>query len=666
MNKLKIYLSIAFLLSVFTACNDDFIQRDPLTKPAEGSALKTTTELELYLNQLYGLYIEGHQTGWADSNQWSPLNVSGSHLMHDDMRSDNATQPSQNADDRLIGTHKTPQSAHKNNGWNWENLKQVNYFLRNYRAAEISVDNPDKLNRYAAEAYFFKAYDYYQKVLYFGEVPWLTWDLNVDSPELYSARTPREQLMDSVMWCVDYAAKNAIDATDSKNGGADGRINKDMANFLKARIALFEGTFRKYHTELGLQSTSGKYLEECVKACKAIIATGNYRLYQDNSGQAYWKVFTFKQDPKADGNNEAILARVYDGPKLGHAAQKYYEYNDWRNCRHGATRGLIDEYLCEDGRPIYTGGTEGSYQVNPLFEGYDGMWKELDNRDPRLRQTVAKPGEYITVYNRDLGVFGIDEVGIYYPVISYTTTSNPVGQYQSTVTGYRFIKHWMGDKAQANAITQGWQTAVEFRYGEVLIMLAEAEAELGTISNATLDLTINALRERGGFDFAKYPNAKLTLGNIPADPRMDAINTKYLDYPVSPILREIRRERRVEMAQEGRRYADLMRWKAGKFLTLPMRGMKYTAEKQKLYDGSRASKPIVNPVTGYKEWANEAIVGKQVFLDGDGFIICYPRSINVVDGQLPWNDYRYYFPIPMEELIMNPNLKQNSGWDAPQ
>ena len=87
--------------------------------------------------------------------------------------------------------------------------------------------------------------------------------------------------------------------------------------------------------------------------------------------------------------------------------------------------------------------------------------------------------------------------------------------------------------------------------------------------------------------FAKYPNAKLTLTNIPADPRLDAIYAKYLDYSVTPIIREIRRERRVETMMEGMRYEDLMRWKAGRLFTVPVRGMKMTQEKIELYSKNR-------------------------------------------------------------------------------
>lgn len=649
--KIKFIISSLLVVGtvVFSSCNDDFMQKDPTQELAEGSFLKNEGDLPIYLNQLYDLYAEGHKRGWADGRS-APFNLSGSDIIVWDQMSDN-TVKSGNVDGRLDNSFKTPQEG-TGTGWEWTNLRKVNYFLRHYREAEGSVANPSDLNKWAAEARFFKAWDYYKKIMMLGEVPWLEYDLNVDSPELYGPRTPRAELMDSVLWTINYA----VEHIQKGDGNPTGRINKDMANFLKARICLFEGTFRKYHTELGLQSSANKFLEECVTACEAIIATGNYELY-NTGGNPYWKLFTFKGTTVP--HKEAILARVYDGKNLGHATQRYYEANDSRYSV-GATKGLLEEYLCEDGRPIYIGGTEGSYTVNPLFKGYDGLWEELDNRDPRLRQTIAKPGEYVTIHNRDIGTTDINIVGIIYPGVGYN--GGGVGGYGTTVTGYRYIKHWMDDVDERNAITNGQQTAIMFRYAEVLLMLAEAKAELGTINQGDLDRTINKLRERAGFNFVKYPTAKLTMGNIPADPRLDAIYASKLDYSVSALLREIRRERRIELVMEGLRYADLMRWKAGKLMTVPLRGLKFTAEKQKMFNGS-LSNGVKNPVTGILETAGTSIINKDVFIDKDGFIIAYPRSPRITDGILPWDDMRYYWPIPLDELDLNKKLTQNPGWE---
>jgi hypothetical protein len=653
MKKIKYGLLTSLLASIalLSSCNDSFLQQDPIQELAEGSFLKNEGDLPLYLNQLYPIYIQGHQSGWAYDRIAPFYDVQGSHILNPDIFSDNAVRRG-SASSRLNESYTVPGSG-TNEGWSWGNLRTVNYFLRNYHAAESSVNDPSELNKWAAEAYFFKAWDYYRKVMIFGDVPWYVSDLNVDSPELFAPRTPRAEVMDSVLKCINFAVEHIADG-----GSSYGRINRDMANFLKARICLFEGTFRKYHTELGLQGTANKFLEECVTACEAIIATGRYQLYSAGS-DPYYKMFTFKVTPDADGNKEAILARVYDGASdaRGHCTQRYWDQNNSASGRFaiGATRGLVDEYLCADGRPIYIGGTEGNYTLNPLFKGYDGAdWRELTDRDPRLKQTVAYPGEYRTITPTSTGEPNRDKYGIIYPRIGYNDGT-------STVTGYLFVKHWMADIDEYNATTRGLQTALVFRYAEALLMLAEAKAELGTLNDNDLDRTINKLRERAGFDFSKYPGSRLTLGNIPADPRLDRIYAEKLDYALSPILREIRRERRVEMALEGLRYEDLMRWKAGKLLTVPLRGMKFTAEKQKLYDGSneKPSTPInANSVTAVK-----AVINTDVFTDSEGFIIGYPRDARVNQGVLPWSDKRYYWPIAKDQLELNKNLTQTPGWE---
>ena len=601
--KIKKYILALGLVSMLVGCNDDFMERYPLDNVTDENFWQTESDLKLYLNKLYPAYIKGHGDGWSQDKYITPLPVTGSPLAYGDFYSDNCVRTGSEPKE-LAGLNKIPTGA-GSGGWSWTNLRTINFFLQRYQRSNLPAQ---KLEQYAGEAYFFKALDYYKKVLFFGDVPWLTRDLNVDSEEL----------------------------------------NKDMANFLKARICLFEGTYRKYHKELNLNGT--KFLQECVTACNELL--GKYSLYTDNSGESYWKMFTAYD---FSNNKEVILGRTYIQDEFGHAFQRYYDQNNSNRQSMGATRGFIDEYLCVDGRPIYIGGSEGNYEENPNFEGY-GMWRELENRDPRLVQTICRPGEHVTIYEG--GIVSLEENGINYPKINYNTSG-------STVTGYRVIKHWMGDMEEQDRTTNGIQAAIEFRYGELLLMYAEAKYELeGTLSQADVDMTINALRERAGFDFAKYPTSKLVVGQEPADPRLDKIYAEKLDYPVSPLLREIRRERRVELAMENHRYEDLMRWKAGKLLTVPLRGMQMTDEMLELYSGKYEKKDTSKP--GAERFsATKATVDKDIFLDEDGFIICYPKSPYkyTIKGTLPWEDYRYLWPIPREEITMNPQLEQNPGWE---
>lgn len=644
---MKAYLSnlllVFWIVLLLSACNDKFLQQDPQQNLAKETSLKSESELTIYLNNLYGRYIEGHQNGWATTRS-VPFIHSGSHLITGDFLSDNLVARG-NVSSRLDNSYLTPVGGN-DVGWSWSNLRSINYFLQNYTNALPAVDNKlQRLDSYLGEALFFKAWDYYNKVMLFGDVPWYEKDLNIDSEGLFAPRASRVLIMDSVLYCINEAFEKLPDIANRPHG----RVNKDMAAFLKARIGLFEGSFRTYHTELGLTSSAQKFLNAAVEASEYLIKTGRYSLY-NTGANPYWKLFTFKRNPITDGHKEAVLARTYDGVTVGHATQRYWDQNNSVSSRAagGATKGLVDEYLCIDGRPIYLSGTSGSYVTNPLFQGYDGMWTELENRDPRLKQTIGSPGEYRSIFNARTGVWGEEENGITYPRLSYNNGT-------STVTGYTIVKHWMGDRPENEATTLGSQTAIEFRYAEALLIFAEAKALLGTITQADIDNTINQLRARAGFDFDKYPDSRLVIGNEPHDPRLDGIYATLKIPAITPLMREIRRERRVELAVEGMRYEDLMRWKAGMLLTVPLRGMKFTNAKEILYDGKNTTKPII---------AIREVVNRDVFLDAERFIIAYPRSPRITAGQLPWDDRRYYWPLPLEDLTLNRKLTQNDGWEG--
>lgn len=634
---IKNYILALGFVSMLSGCNDSFMERYPLDVPTDETFWTSEGDLKLYLNKLYPIYIQGHSSGWADKQYLYPTPVTGSPLAYGDVFSDNCVRTG-NEFTELAEAKKIPTGSGADaNGWSWGNLRTINFFLTRYQRADLPKTT---LNMYAAEVYFFKAWEYYKKVLTFGDVPWMTKDLNIDSEELFAKRTPRAEVMDSVLMCLN----RAVEHLPEKGKEQDGRLNKDMANFLKARICLFEGTYRKYHKQLNLNGD--KFLKECETACNALI--GKYSLYDKGGKDSYYKMFIAKGSDAFDNNPEVILGRTYILNLYGNAFQRYYGQNNSNRQAMGATRALVEEYLCADGRPIYASGSEGNYELNPLFKGY-GMWRELDNRDPRLTQTICRPGEYVSIYlsGKTDAAYGIE-----YPKLAYNANG-------AAVTGYRFIKHWMGDKEEEDAVINGVQAAIEFRYAELLLTYAEVKYELyQTLSQADVDLTINALRLRAGFDFDKYPSARLIVGQEPADPRLDKIYADKLDYTVTPLLREIRRERRVEFALENHRYENLMRWKAGNLFTVPMRGMKFDDEMQKLYDGSHNDRQNGGI-------AVKVVIGKDVYLDEEGYIICYPKSPykKTVKGTLPWSDYRYVWPIPTEEIRLNPNLEQNEGWE---
>lgn len=590
----KINIIIACLLGLLWGCNDDFMERYPLDQVSDENFWRTEQDLELYCNNFYPTYIKGFGSGWGTSSV-SPYGYNEA-IAYGDVISDNGAPQSYSkvAANQYTG-HVSGGSG--SGGWSWSDIRELNYFLDNYQRGDIE---PVVRNVYAGEILFFKAWDYFKKVKTFGDVPWLTNVVQTNSPELYAPRTPRAEVMDSVLHILN----KAINYLPAKGAEKPDRLNKDVALHLKSRVCLYEGTYRKYHAELGLDGT--KFLQEAADAA-AQLMEGSYSLYStgdpSNDYNALFATYSY------DGNPEAILWKEYSADlTMGVAFSRYYAQN--LRHRHGATRSLVDEFLCEDGLPI---------SQSPLFMGKDSIQRELRNRDPRLTQTIANFG----TYNLQAGVQGANNA---------PKPNIPGLNGNKCPTGYRVAKWFLNDPADWDRVTNGMQAALVFRYAEVLLNYAEAKIELGEMDQAVLDETINLIR-------ARVNMPPLMLGAVPNDPVMDGNYAEYCGYVPDPVLREIRRERRVELSFESFRWDDLMRWKAGRFLEIPVEGIKFV----------QSQFPTV-------------VVDKDVFLSEEGYILPYYQTLP--EGRQFDEEKQYLFPIPIEDLVLNPNLEQNPGWES--
>lgn len=577
-------------------CSKKSLDQFPLDQISGQTYWNTEQDLQLYNNAVYPLYIVGFGTGFGDATL-QPWGVTQAQIVYGDQITDNAAPLNYStvAANQFIGYTKDGSGS---DGWNFSNIRTLNYFLDNYQKAQLT----DSIKHiYAGEIYFFKAWDYFEKVKLFGDVPWITHVLSTNSPELQAPRTPRAQVMDSVTALLDKAiawlpAKGTTGWTD--------RLNKDAALHLKARIGLHEGTFRKYHGIADYQ----KFLTMAVQACETLMSSGHYSIYKypsvaDPYNQQFGQ-YTYANNP------EIILWKQYSADvQLGVAFSRYFAQN--LRAQFGVTRNLVDEYLCTDGNPIST---------SPLYNSANRglITKEFANRDPRLAQTVAQYGTYELA---NTSIQGANNAP--YPNL-------PGLSGNKCPTGYRLAKWFLNDPADWNRITNGMQACPIFRYAETLLIYAEAKAELNQCDQGVLDNTINKLRDRVGMPH-------LMIGTLPADPELDAAYTQYCDYTPSPLLREIRRERRVELAFENTRWDDLMRWKAGKFLNIPVLGMKFV----------QTEYPKLTP-------------GKDLYVNETGYIEPYQKTMP--GRNRVFDDRQYYFPIPIEDLTLNPNLVQNPGW----
>ena len=389
------------------------------------------------------------------------------------------------------------------------------------------------------------------------------------------------------------------------------RINREAAMLLKARICLYEGTWEKYHqnTPFGVAGENGTaYLQMAAETAMDLMETGTFSLYKGPAGQEYWSLFNqldYSENP------EVLLWKKYDVALgvLHHISAILISGAG----NMGISKGMVDSYLCTDGSPI---------SVSAAFLGYDSIEGMVINRDPRLAQSIFLKGYDQTINSPG----GAADTKFFKPAI------DKAGQFRAT-TGYCLYKG-VNPEASQSTNSGGWMGSIILRYTEALLIYAEAKAELGTITQADIDITVNAIRDRVGM-------IHLDINNIVNDPDWD--------FPtLSPIINEVRRERRVELAFEGQRWDDLARWRAHHLIS----GKR---PKGCLYVGSN----LENTYTDYL--GNPSVIlGQNVFVDEDGFIDPYQGMLPGGFGFDPNRDY--LSPIPSNELTLNTNLVQNPGW----
>ncbi|NKI27527.1 RagB/SusD family nutrient uptake outer membrane protein [Arenibacter sp. 6A1] len=572
-------LIIAALTFFVTSCDDDFLERSALDQITTDNYWKTSEDLKLYVNQFYTAFPS-----------WTPNAFNGGIYWHD-QNSDNIIR--QNVDDRLAGNNTITTG---NGSYNFRNIRTVNIFMANYDKVE---DEFDTYKQYVGEALFFRAYFNFSLLKRFGPYPYTNQVLNDTSEELYESRTPRDIIAQNIIADLDQAIEY-MQADKNNNGN---RLNRGVAQLFKARVALYEGTWEKYHagTSFGVDGSDGStFLNIATDAAKSLMDSGIYSLHNTgNPMEDYWKVFN---QTDFSGSSEVMLWKSYSQElSTAHNGQRYLSSSGGGR---GITQVLVNDYLCLDGQPIAT---------SPLYKGDTTLVQVATNRDPRLSQTIWLPGQ-------DWRIEGGTVVETFEK--SFLDASGE----SVCPTGYQIRKGANPDWAQRSGAGQGTTSSPIFRFAEALLVYAEAKAELGIITQADLDISLNLLRDRAGMP-------PLAIGSITTDPN-------WLFPDLSPIINEVRRERHVELAAEGYRADDINRWAAHDELTVGKR-----------YKGVRFD-PVQFP---------DMVVGSEVLLDSDGYV-------DPLQGELP-NGYQfdltrdYLLPIPTDELTLNPNLTQNPGWE---
>ncbi len=591
--KIKIYkyVLLLFIATVLTSCDyldvkpNDIITEDKFWSTANAAAF------EQYCNAYYPQLVIGH----GDPNSWNE-----SPMLAGDLQSDNllSTGPNSIAFGKNVKTNSDSQ-------WSWGTIRGCNAFLQNYMRSPASLETK---RLYAGEIYFFKAWDYFNKMKRFGDVPWFEKVMSKDDPDLFKGRDSRVLITDSILMSLDKAIaylpikKNAY------------RVSRNAALMLKAKVCLYEGTWRRYRNLPGDVELLQKAYDTAGELMKSQYG---HRLYDaDGPEMSYFNLF-IKED--YNNNPEIILSREYSAKiSMGHNISRQFPFSDY-----GMSRDCYEEYLCSNtGKPISICGDH-----NPNM----GYLNEMKNRDGRLKQTLAVPdpsspySQYL--FQQDGSVMKGGAPNIF----NLLTGTNSRPFFGTSVTGYPLSKFFKKSEWEGSEAFKGSTDAPVMRYAEVLLIRAEAGAELG--KDAELDKTVNALRRRAGFPF------DLTLSPI-EDPDLVVKYPKILGSNQN-LIREIRRERRIELFAEDYRWDDLVRWEAGvNLLNRERRGA--------IMDPTLYSSTEIN------------LIKTKVGFNSKGFITPYAIRVSFVPS---FTEKNYLFNIPLVETSLNPNLlPQNPGW----
>lgn len=600
--KLTHYIYIGALTLSLSSCFD-------LNKEPEGvlSTVKPFTgvgEITSYLDQFYETGVRGQ------GFDWRIMYIASGDLMSDNMSS-SAINTRLNGDLTLANANKLDA---------YTQIRNVNFLLNNL--GNCDEKGSARYKQCVGEAHYFKAWFYYTLFKSYGQLTWLDAPLDPNKDQMLLPRANRTVIADSILSELDKAVANL----SLQNNAASMRVHRDVALALKAEVALYEATWEKYHKAkndpfFDPTVTSDKisdYLNQCVEACKAIIDRNVWAIYTTNNAMNDYRQLFQTED--LSNNKEVLWFKRYDGTNIGNNVDRYLNKGGGSA---GITASLVDDYLTIDGQPFV-----GTAKTDAKKVFGDELKPTL--RDPRLCQTVCMPGQQL---RPDEGPYKLPPL---------TGAS-----YHKNETGYSILKHVQIDfKGSLDAEFRGSTPGIQFRFAEVLLNYAEALAELDGAANAAkIVQLVSPLRKRVGMPDMDFDREYNTSADYPF-------------HALDKYIQAVRRERRVELAIEGKRFDDIMRWAAAQELIVGQRAV------GALFVGSNLEN---NAAYGGKLVYDQA-TGNNLYLTGKpGDALRYILPSNPVGNEQGWhfNPARdYLLPIAPRMLNLTENQwKQNPGWE---
>ena len=475
---------------LFTSC--DLLNNDPYDSFTKGNFFTSETNVEMYTNYFY--------------NEWSAYGTGGA------------------SGDFYFNTLNDNQAVTGLAGWGFKNVSATDgtwsACYTEIRRANIlleEIDNvpmaPSSMAYYTSLARLYRGWQHFCLVRKFGDCYWVDKTIGkADTDILYGKRHDRNTVMDNILLDLNYAVENM----GNKNATSRTAYNIYVAQAMKARVCLFEGTYAKYHLKDAARAE--KYLKEAKAATEAIINSGEFELTAGAEGyRANYNSLDLA------GNKEMILYKKYVIGVLPHTTQ---DYCCGSTQTHGMSRAAFNAYLMKDGS-LPTGEDKGVLGTEGYDAGKPVIYALLEARDPRLAQQIDGYLGYVgNGRKRYEGMPGQETVAE-----NTVSTGYGILKFDEPVTEGKFRQATNGNETDGPI----------FWLAEILLNHAEACAELGEDAAATA--SINKLRTRAGMP-------ALALQNDPAN-----------NMGVSDLIWEVRRERRVELMFDlNDRYWSLIRW----------------------------------------------------------------------------------------------------------
>lgn len=568
------YTLKAILVMALGCLTYSCLDLDPKDQIADGNYWQEASDFKLFANQFYG---------WTRDFSNSVYDAP-----HSDKRSDLILDKS-GTNVYSNGTNSIP-TGDNNYTDNYNRIRRTNILLQK---AE-SYGNQSDIEQYIGEAKFFRAYCYFELLQLYGDVIITKKPLDVTDPEMKVARNDRSEVVDFMIQDLKDAARQLPLTSAVENG----RVGSEGAWAFLSRVALYEGTWQKFR---GNEARGKELLDVAAKAAKEVINSKNFSLYTPAIlGDSAQKYMFILEDVKSNpagllkaSNTEYIFSRRHDETlnPIGKNITKECLANAQQIAQKFAAL-----YLCQDGLPI-----EKSSLY--LFKVDGIIAHEYQNRDNRMLYTLCVPGGYYWSNENSRVNWTSDAAD--------KASASIKGYSPANGSGYANQKWAAERKVQTNS--EGYDYPV-IRYAEVLLNYAEAVYERDdAISDDDLNISLNLVRNRINKSMPKLSNNLVTANGL-------------------NMREEIRRERTVELFNEGFRIDDLKRWKTAEtempkdFLGIKWTGTEYATK-----------------------WPNVSYAK-----NSDGYII--------LETGRKWESKHYLYPLPTDQLQLNPNLKQNPGW----